>query len=57
VAESLGIDPAALSYLLNGSRHLRVQEAVQLARILDVPLRVVLERWGLDVGPGDWGRR
>jgi hypothetical protein len=52
VAAMMEVDPATLSYALNGTRELKVREAVGLAQILDVPVAEILRRWGFEI-PND----
>lgn len=51
VAAQMGVDPATLSYAVNGTRALKVKEATDLARILEVPVTEVMRRWGYEVPP------
>jgi transcriptional regulator with XRE-family HTH domain len=52
VAKLMGVDPATLSYAVNGTRELKVKEASALAQILDVPVTEIMRRWGFEV-PND----
>lgn len=55
LARRIGIDPAGLSLTLRGKRTMRMHEAVDLARLLGVPLLELLVRSGVDhpMPPGD----
>lgn len=48
-ARELGIDASSLAHALYGNRKLQIQEAIDLARVLRLPLRQVLERAGYDL--------
>lgn len=49
LAKSLGLDHAAISLMLRGSRRMQVSEANQISHILGVKTTEVLRRAGLDV--------
>lgn len=49
VAKELGIDHSSLANSMTGMRKLQIQEAIDLARILRVPLREIIERAGYDL--------
>lgn len=48
-AEAAGVDPAQLSYAVNGGRGLNLKLAVNLSRVLEVPVAEVITRWGFSV--------
>lgn len=48
VARELGLDPAALSLTLRGKRTMKMHEAIDLARLLGVPLAELLVRSGVN---------
>lgn len=49
LAKLMGIDPAAVSLMFRGKRKITVEEAAQLAVLLDVSVTEVLERIGMPV--------
>lgn len=49
LAKLMGLDPAAVSLMFRGKRKIALEEASQLAVLLDVPVTEVLERAGLHV--------
>lgn len=49
LAKLMGLDPAAVSLMLRGKRKIILEEAAQLAVLLDVSVTEVLERAGLPV--------
>jgi transcriptional regulator with XRE-family HTH domain len=49
LAKLMGIDPAAISLMFRGKRRMALEEAAQLAVLLDVSTTEVLERAGLPV--------
>lgn len=52
LARRLHVDAASVSRLAHGRRHLTFEEAVELARILVVPVREVIAHAGIDLdGP------
>lgn len=50
------LDIHALSRMLSGDRAMQLSEARQLADLLGVSLRDVLEHSGIDTRPDDWRR-
>lgn len=57
VSERLKISASAFSQILSGKRRLRMNEAVELARLLQVPLEEVLASAGLKTGDLTGGDR
>ena len=51
LAFAIGIDPASLSYALNGKRRLQIHEAEAIANALSVPLAEVLTHVGIGGKP------
>ena len=49
LAKRLHCDAASVSRLVNGKRHLTFEEAAELARILVLPVRDVIEHAGIDL--------
>lgn len=49
LAKLMGVDPAAVSLMFRGKRKITVEEAAQLAVLLDVSVTEVLERLGMPV--------
>lgn len=47
LAKLLGLDPAALSLTFRGKRHMKISEAVAIARMLGVPADEVMEHAGV----------
>jgi transcriptional regulator with XRE-family HTH domain len=47
LGKRLGMDPAAISRVLNGQRKLKIEEATQMAEILELPLEEVLANAGI----------
>lgn len=48
-AAELDVDPSSLAHALAGKRKLQIQEAIDLARLLRLPLREILKRAGYDL--------
>lgn len=53
MAGRMGVDPVTLSYAVNGSRELKVSDAIKIAGVLDVPITEVMRRWGYEVPESD----
>lgn len=51
LAKLMGIDSSAVSLMLRGKRKMSLDEAAQLAVLLNVPHREVLERSGVELPP------
>lgn len=51
LAKLMGIDSSAVSLMLRGKRKMSLEEAAQLAVLLDVSTREVLERSGVNLPP------
>lgn len=52
LAKRLHVDAASVSRLVNGRRHLTFEDAVDLARVLVLPVREVIQHAGIDLdGP------
>jgi len=49
LAKRLGIDPSAVSLMLRGKRDIRLEEAIELSKILGLPRDDVLAQVGLDL--------
>jgi len=49
LAKLLEMDPSSLSLLLHGKRRMRVEQAAEIARLLNVPVEDVMRRAGADV--------
>lgn len=49
LARRMKVDAASVSRLARGRRHLTLEEAAELARILVVPVREVIEHAGIDL--------
>ena len=49
LAGMMHLDPSAVNYMLRGIRAIKLDEAVELAKILEVPLDEVLQNAGIDV--------
>jgi transcriptional regulator with XRE-family HTH domain len=52
LAAMLHLDPSAVNYMLRGRRGMRLAEANELAKILEVPLEEVLQNAGINVPEG-----
>jgi len=50
LADMLDMDPAALSLMLRGKRTMKMHEAVELARLLGVPLAELIVQTGVEKG-------
>lgn len=49
LARRMKVDAASVSRLVNGRRHLTLEESVELARILVIPVREVIVHAGIDL--------
>ena len=49
LAGMMHLDPSAVHYMFRGGRAIKLDEAVELAKILEVPLDEVLQNAGIDV--------
>lgn len=47
-AKLLGLDPGALSLMLRGKRTMRMHEAIDMARLLGVPLQELMVQFGVE---------
>lgn len=50
LAARMGVDPATISYLLNGDRKLGLGDLKEISDILQIPVEEIMRRWGYDVG-------
>lgn len=57
LASMMGLDPAAVSLMLNGKRKMTAVEASEVAKLLGVPLDEVLRHAGVDIPTGMNGHK
>lgn len=49
LAKLLGMDASSLSLLLSGKRRMKIEQAAEIARLLNVPVETVMKHGGADV--------